>query len=96
MKGYQVPPAELESVLKEHPCVLDAGVVGIPDPKTGEAPKAFVVLKQGHKINDEELKEYVKGRVAEFKRIKDIMFLDSLPKNPSGKLLRRVLKEQYC
>ncbi|XP_049875374.1 uncharacterized protein LOC126373311 isoform X1 [Pectinophora gossypiella] len=96
VKGYQVPPAELESVLKEHPAVLDAGVIGIPDARTGEVPKAFVVLKEGHKENKEDILDFVKERVADFKRIKDITFMDSLPKNPSGKLLRRVLKEKYC
>lgn len=83
-------------MLKEHPGVLDAGVVGIPDQRTGEAPKAFVVLKDGHKVDAKEIEQFVKSRVAEFKRLKEVMFLDSLPKNPSGKLLRRVLKEKYC
>lgn len=96
VKGFQVPPAELENVLKEHPAVIDAGVVGVPDPKTGEAPKAFVVLKEGEKAKPDEIVAFVKERVAEFKRIKNVVFVDSLPKNPSGKLLRRVLKEKYC
>ncbi|KAI5638898.1 AMP-binding enzyme domain-containing protein [Phthorimaea operculella] len=96
VKGFQVPPAELESLLKEHPAVLDAGVVGIPDERAGEVPKAFVVLKAGHKTDSEELKEFIHERVAAYKRIKEIVFLDALPKNPSGKLLRRVLKDEYC
>ncbi|KAL0879035.1 hypothetical protein ABMA27_004002 [Loxostege sticticalis] len=96
VKGYQVPPAELESILKEHPAVLDAGVIGIPDPRTGERPRAFVVLKDGLKAASKDIEEFVAERVAEYKRIKDVMFLDNLPKNPSGKLLRRVLKEKYC
>ncbi|XP_060804236.1 uncharacterized protein LOC106130289 [Amyelois transitella] len=95
VKGFQVPPAELEHLLKEHPAVLDAGVVGFPDPKTGEVPKAFVVLKDGHKVDPRNIIDFVSERVAEFKRIKEVVLLDSLPKNPSGKLLRRVLKEQY-
>ncbi|XP_063828420.1 uncharacterized protein LOC135077808 [Ostrinia nubilalis] len=96
VKGYQVPPAELESVIKEHPAVLDAGVVGIPDPKTGERPKAFVVLKEGLKAVPKDIETFVSERVAEFKRLKDVTFVDSLPKNPSGKLLRRILKEKHC
>ncbi|KAJ2951620.1 hypothetical protein O0L34_g13777 [Tuta absoluta] len=96
VKGFQVPPAELENILKEHPAVLDAGVVGIPDERAGEVPKAFVVLKEGHKTDSDELKAFINERVAAFKRIKDIAFLEALPKNPSGKLLRRVLKDEYC
>lgn len=95
MKGYQVPPAELESVIKEHPDVLDAAVIGVPDSRAGELPKAFVVLKDGRKIESSNITKFVAERVAEYKRLKDVTFLDSLPKNPSGKLLRRVLKDEY-
>ncbi|XP_047028473.1 4-coumarate--CoA ligase 3-like [Helicoverpa zea] len=96
VKGYQVPPAELENVLKEHPDILDVAVVGAPDAKTGEVPRAFVVLKEGSKPNADSITAFVKERVAEYKRVKDVTFLDELPKNPSGKILRRVLKEKYC
>lgn len=96
VKGYQVPPAELENVLKEHPNILDAAVVGIPDSRQGEIPKAFIVLKAGHSKDAEDIKSFVAQRVAEYKRVKEIMFLDELPKSPSGKILRRVLKEKYC
>ncbi|KAF9424224.1 hypothetical protein HW555_000617 [Spodoptera exigua] len=95
VKGYQVPPAELENVLKEHPDIIDAAVLGIPDPRLGEVPKAFVVLKEGGKIQANEVTSFVSERVAEYKRIKDVVFLDALPKNPSGKILKRVLREQY-
>ncbi|XP_063365003.1 uncharacterized protein LOC134653553 [Cydia amplana] len=95
VKGLQVAPAELESVLKEHPSVLDAGVVGIPDERSGEVPKAFIVLKDGHKGDEEDIKSFVATRVATFKRLKGVVFLESLPKNPSGKLLRRMLREKY-
>lgn len=86
----------MENVIKEHPKVLDVAVLGIPDARTGEAPKAFIVLKPGSKENAEDIKSFVAKRVAEYKRVKEVMFLDSLPKNPSGKMLRRVLKEKYC
>ncbi|XP_075977145.1 uncharacterized protein LOC142977255 [Anticarsia gemmatalis] len=95
VKGYQVPPAELENVLKEHPDVLDAAVIGIADERSGEVPKAFVVLKDGHKVSGEDVAAFVAQRVAVYKRIKEVMFLDELPKNPSGKILRRVLREKY-
>ncbi|KAJ0174384.1 hypothetical protein K1T71_010530 [Dendrolimus kikuchii] len=95
VKGYQVPPAELENVIKEHPDVLDAAVIGIPDQRTGETPKAFVVLKEGRKTVDKEIIDFVSKRVTEYKRIKEVMFLEELPKNPSGKMLRRELKK-FC
>ncbi|CAD0197921.1 unnamed protein product [Chrysodeixis includens] len=93
VKGYQVPPAELENVLKEHPDVLDAAVIGVPDTRMGEVPKAFIVLREGHRADANSITTFVSKRVAEYKRIKEVRFLNELPKNPSGKILRRVLKE---
>lgn len=94
VKGYQVPPAELENIIKEHPDILDAAVVGIPDQRTGEAPKAFVVLKDGCKVVEKEIINFVSERVAEYKRVKEVTFLEVLPKTPSGKTLRRELKKR--
>ncbi|XP_004928344.1 uncharacterized protein LOC101747041 [Bombyx mori] len=96
VKGFQVPPAELEAVLRSHPSVNDAAVIGVPHPTKGETPKAFISLKPGFNDNSEELKDYVRERVAAYKRIEDFKFVDSIPKSPSGKILRKVLKEQYC
>lgn len=95
MKGFQVPPAELEAVLRDHPAVDDAAVIGVPHKTNGEAPKAFVVLKKGHKVPSSEVCAFVKERVAEYKRIHDVTFVDSLPKSATGKILRRELKEKY-
>lgn len=92
MKGFQVPPAELEALLREHPSVNDAAVIGVPHPVNGEAPKAFVVLKKGKEVKAEDISQFVKERVAVFKRIDDIVFLDSIPKSASGKILRKDLK----
>ncbi|XP_028042788.1 4-coumarate--CoA ligase 1-like [Bombyx mandarina] len=96
VKGYQVAPAELEAVLKEHADVYDAAVVGVPDPITGESPRAFVVLNKDSKVDEKLILDYVSEKVAAFKRLKSVTFVDSIPKNPSGKILRKVLKEQYC
>ncbi|CAH2041103.1 unnamed protein product, partial [Iphiclides podalirius] len=96
VKGYQVPPAELEAVLREHPDVRDAAVVGVPHPTNGEAPKAFVVLNSGCKTSAKEISEFVRNKVAAYKRIDDITFLDSIPKSSAGKILRKDLKEKYC
>jgi acyl-CoA synthetase (AMP-forming)/AMP-acid ligase II len=92
--GFQVPPAELEGILLEHPSVADAAVIGKEDLEHGEIPKAFVVKKEGAEVTADELMEYVAIQVATFKRVREIEFVESVPKNPSGKLLRRVLVEQ--
>jgi acyl-CoA synthetase (AMP-forming)/AMP-acid ligase II len=89
-KGYQVPPAELEALLLTHPAVSDAAVIGVPDANTGEFPKAFVVLKED--VAGEALMEFVAGRVAPYKRIREVEVIDAIPKSPSGKILRRLLK----
>lgn len=88
-KGFQVPPAELEAILLTHPAVVDAAVIPIPDEEAGEVPKAFVVLK-GNATPD-ELMDFVAERVAPHKRIREVEFLDQIPKSVSGKILRRVL-----
>jgi len=91
-KGYQVPPAELEALLLTHPAVSDSAVIGVPDAEAGESPKAFVVLKG--QASAEELMAFVAERVAPYKRIRRVEFIDAIPKSPSGKILRRVLKER--
>ena len=90
-KGFQVPPAELEAVLLTHPCVLDAAVIPSPDDEAGEVPKAIVVLRQPSE--PEAIMEFVAERVAPHKRIRYVEFVDTIPKSPSGKILRRVLVE---
>jgi len=91
-KGYQVPPAELEAVLVGHPAVADAAVIPSPDEEGGEVPKAFVVLKG--KATPDELMAYVAERVAPYKRIRRLEFIEEIPKSLSGKILRRVLVER--
>ena len=93
-KGFQVPPAELEGLLLEHPAVADAAVVPKPDEEAGEVPKAFVVVKPGSETTGEDIMSFVAGRVATFKHVREVQFVDAIPKNPSGKILRRVLLEQ--
>jgi acyl-CoA synthetase (AMP-forming)/AMP-acid ligase II len=91
-KGYQVAPAELEAVLLTHPAVADAAVIPCADEEAGEVPKAFVV-KRGE-IDADTLLAHVASRVAPFKKIRLLEFVDTIPKSPSGKILRRVLIEQ--
>jgi len=90
-KGYQVAPAELEAVLQTHPCVADCAVVGSPDLEAGEVPKAFVVLRSA--CPSAELLDWVAQRVAPYKKIRRLEVVDRIPKNPSGKIIRRILKE---
>jgi acyl-CoA synthetase (AMP-forming)/AMP-acid ligase II len=89
--GFQVAPAELESVMLQHPRVLDVAVVGVPHPTAGEAPKAFVVLDGA--VSADELLAWTAGRVASYKKVREIEFVEQIPKSPTGKILRRLLKE---
>jgi len=91
-KGMQVPPAELEAVLLSHPAVADAAVVPLADTDAGEVPRAFVVRKGA--VTPEELMAYVAGQVAPYKKVRRLEFVDSIPKSPSGKILRRLLKDR--
>jgi acyl-CoA synthetase (AMP-forming)/AMP-acid ligase II len=91
-KAYQVAPAELEAVLLAHPAVRDAAVIPSPDDEAGEVPKAFVVLKEG--VPAEELMAFVAARVAPYKKVRRLEFVDQIPKSASGKILRRVLVER--
>ncbi len=91
-KGYQVAPAELEAVLHSHPAVADVAVIPSPDEEAGEVPKAFVVLK-GEATAD-ELMAFVAERVAPYKKVRRVEFIEEIPKSLSGKILRRVLVER--
>ena len=93
-KGFQVPPAELEAVLLTHPCIADAAVIPCPDDEAGEVPKAIVVLRPATEPTEAEaIMEFVAERVAPHKRIRYLEFVQTIPKSPSGKILRRVLVE---
>jgi acyl-CoA synthetase (AMP-forming)/AMP-acid ligase II len=92
-KGFQVPPAELEALLCAHPDVADVAVIGVPDDEAGELPKAFVV-PAGDAVDADALMEFVAGQVSPHKRIRLVEQIDEIPKSPSGKILRRVLKDR--
>ena len=93
-KGFGIAPAELEALLHEHPAVADCAVVPKADPDAGEIPRAFVVLNAGIAVSGEELMRFVAERVAGYKQVRAVEFVAEIPKNPSGKILRRVLKER--
>lgn len=90
-KGLQVAPAELEAVLLAHPAVADAAVIPSPDLEAGEVPKGCVVLKPGVEATAEEIQAFVAERVAPYKKLRRLEFMPSIPKVPSGKILRREL-----
>ena len=91
--GFQVPPAELESLLIAHPKIADVAVIGVPDQSAGELPKAFVVLQPGAELTATEVKAYVAEHVTSYKQIRIVEFTESIPKSPSGKILRRLLRD---
>jgi acyl-CoA synthetase (AMP-forming)/AMP-acid ligase II len=92
-KGYQVAPAELEAVLIGNPEIADAAVIGIKDPESGEElPKAFVVRAPGSSISEQEVMDFVAGKVAPHKKIRAVEFIEQVPKSAAGKILRKDLK----
>ena len=92
-KGFQVAPAELEAILLTHPAVADAAVIGRSDADAGEIPVGFVVLKPDHVASAAEIMAHVATQVAYYKQLRHITFIDVVPKSPSGKILRRLLRD---
>lgn len=90
-KAYQVPPAELEALLLSHPEISDAAVIPFPDEEAGQCPMAYVVRQTGSNISETAVMNFVAKQVAPYKRIRKVAFITSIPKNPSGKILRRDL-----
>ena len=91
-KGFQVAPAELEGILLTHPAVADAAVVRSPDEQAGEVPKAFIVPRGP--VTSDELMTWLAERVAPYKRVRRVEFVERIPKSPSGKILRRLLVDR--
>ncbi|MFC1932492.1 class I adenylate-forming enzyme family protein [Chloroflexota bacterium] len=93
--GENISPEEIEAVMYSYPKINEVAVIGVPDEEWGEVPMAVVVLKKGETATPEELMEYCRANLASFKRPRSLVFLDELPRNPMGKVLKRVLREQY-
>ncbi len=94
--GENVYSVEVENVLYTHPAILEAAVIGVPDPKWGEAVKAVVVLKSGHQATEEEIIAYCKERMARYKAPKSVDFVQELPKTGSGKIYKKALKARHA
>jgi acyl-CoA synthetase (AMP-forming)/AMP-acid ligase II len=93
--GENIYPAEIERVLAEHPKVFEVAVVGVPDEKWGESPRACVVLRPNENVSIEELVAWCDGKLARYKYPRSLFTLDALPRNSMGKVLRRELREQF-
>ena len=93
--GENISPEEVEVTLHSHPKIEEAAVIGVPDEEWGEQPRAMVVLKSGETATPEEIIKYCRDRMSSFKRPRSVIFMDELPRNPMGKILKRVLRDQY-
>ncbi|KAK8655588.1 hypothetical protein V6N13_108162 [Hibiscus sabdariffa] len=93
-KGFQVAPAELEAILLTHSSVEDAAVVPLPDEEAGEIPAACVVMNPNAKESERDIMDYVASNVAHYKKVRVLQFVDTIPKSPSGKIMRRLLKDK--
>jgi long-chain acyl-CoA synthetase len=93
--GYQVWPREVEEAISENPKVLEVGVAGIPDPYRGESVKAWVVVKPGETLTEEEVKNWCSDKLAKYKVPTQVEFRDELPKTTVGKILRRELVREH-
>jgi fatty-acyl-CoA synthase len=93
--GENISSVEVEAMLYEHPAVLEAAVIGVPDAKWGETPKALVVLKPGQRVEETELIEFCRARMAHFKAPRSVEFIEALPKTATGKIQKFALREPY-
>ncbi len=91
--GENVFPIEIENLLADHDDIYEVSVIGVPDDEFGQRLKAFVVVHPGRSLSEDQVKEYVKANLARYKVPREVVFLDELPRNPSGKILKRVLRE---
>jgi len=93
-KGFSVSPVELEKLLFTHQAIADCAVIGKPNSYAGEIPKAFVVTKPRMEVTSNDIIDFVKNRISEYKRIREVEFIDHIPRTRSGKILRRILMEK--
>lgn len=96
VKGFQVPPAEIEELLRNHPDIADAAVIGVPHAQYGEAPRAFVVRRDESTLTEDDVAQFVADQVVNYKHlVGGVEFRETIPKSVTGKILRRELKAEY-
>ncbi|RLN40413.1 4-coumarate--CoA ligase-like 3 [Panicum miliaceum] len=95
-KGFQIAPADLEAVLVEHPEIVDVAVTSAEDEEAGEIPVAFVVRRSGSSLSCTQVMEYVAKQVSAYKKVRRVVFVESIPRSPAGKVLRRLLKDSLA
>jgi acyl-CoA synthetase (AMP-forming)/AMP-acid ligase II len=93
--GVNIYPSDIEAILHSHPKILESAVIGVPDPKWGEALKAVVILKSRQTLTEKEIIKYCKEHLAGYQVPKSIDFAPSLPRNPSGKVLKKELRAPF-
>jgi fatty-acyl-CoA synthase len=91
--GVNIYPREIEDHLSSHPAILEAAVIGVPDPEWGETLRAFVVLRDGQRLTEAEVIQYCRDGLADYKRPRKVTFLPEMPRNPTGKILKRELRD---
>jgi long-chain acyl-CoA synthetase len=94
--GEMISPEEVEQVLHSHHAIEEAAIIGVPDIDWGERVRAVIVLKEGQTAEDGEIMEYCRQRLSSFKKPESVVFVSELPRNPMGKVLKRLLREQYA
>ena len=96
VRGFPVAPAELEALLLRHEAINDVAVIPRPDEASGELPRAYIVVKETADVTEQDIYDWVKERVANYKRLDGgIVFTENIPKSASGKILRRILRDQF-
>ncbi len=93
--GENISPSEIENVITKHPAVREVAVIGKPDEKWGEAVTAVVALREGHEVSEEDIRRFCEGKIARFRIPKFVDFVSELPRNPTGKILRRIVRKSY-
>jgi len=96
VKGFQVAPAELEATLLLHPDIQDAAVIGIPHERLGEAPKAYIITRWGAEVDEDNVKEFIASKCSDLKHLTEVEFTSDIPKLPSGKIQRRLLRDRHA
>jgi acyl-CoA synthetase (AMP-forming)/AMP-acid ligase II len=96
VSGFQVAPAEIEAVLHGHPAVVDCAVFGVPDERAGEVPVAAVQVQAGSDVTAAELEQLVADTLATYKRVQRVVLVEAIPRTPSGKVLRRMLRDEWA